>query len=230
MCRSWDCKMQVPWPLESSHKPTTSRSGRRSELGKSSVCADQQRQRESSRCENTLTPVMELAAMVRSLSRRSISTTTEIRCGRRKPGRRHASDILAAIENTFLTANPGGVYTKATGNGPFRLAAADLNGDGAQDVVVANVFDQRISVFFGQTSGGVPRTFAKRASSLKLAAIGFVTIGGSQRRRLAGLGGQHAQRARFHHAVESWRWTIPGTDCSGSRIARTEFGSDDPGQ
>lgn len=64
--------------------------------------------------------------------------------------------FLLQSNNTFLTANPGGVYTKATGNGPFQLAAADLNGDGAQDVVVANVFDQRISVFFGQTSGGVP--------------------------------------------------------------------------
>lgn len=64
--------------------------------------------------------------------------------------------FLLQSNNTFLSANPGGVYTKATGNGPFQLAAADLNGDSAQDVVVANVFDQRISVFFGQTSSGVP--------------------------------------------------------------------------
>ena len=64
--------------------------------------------------------------------------------------------FLLQSNNTFLAVNPGGLYTKTTGNGPFRLAAADLNGDSAQDVVVANVFDQRISVLFGQTSGGVP--------------------------------------------------------------------------
>ncbi len=76
--------------------------------------------------------------------------------------------FLLQSNNTFLLSNPGGVYTKATGLGPFRLAAADLNGDGAQDVVVANVFDQRVSVFLGQLNLGVPTGAFANAQHLQV--------------------------------------------------------------
>ena len=90
--------------------------------------------------------------------------------------------FLLQSNNTFLTINPGGLYTKRTGNGPFRLAAADLNGDGARDVVAANVFDQRVSVFFGQTSSGVPTGAFANAQNFQVggnpAAVSIADLNG----------------------------------------------------
>ncbi len=90
--------------------------------------------------------------------------------------------FLLQANNTFLTVNPGGLYTKTTGNGPFRLAAADLNGDGARDVVAANVFDQRVSVFFGQTSSGVPTGAFANAQNFQVggnpAAVSIADLNG----------------------------------------------------
>lgn len=62
--------------------------------------------------------------------------------------------FLLQGNNTFLTSVPS-LYTKTTGNGPYRIAKGDLNGDTYDDVVVANVFDQRVSVFLSLTTGAL---------------------------------------------------------------------------
>ncbi len=61
--------------------------------------------------------------------------------------------FLQLQNNTFLTADIGGIYTKTTGLGPFRLTAGDVTGDGYQDIIVANVFDQRVSIFVNRQTG-----------------------------------------------------------------------------
>lgn len=62
--------------------------------------------------------------------------------------------FLLQGNNTFLTSVPS-LYTKTTGNGPYRIAKGDLNGDTYDDVVVANVFDQRVSVFLSLQTGAL---------------------------------------------------------------------------
>jgi hypothetical protein len=65
----------------------------------------------------------------------------------------------------------------ATGNLPVRIAAADLNGDGLDDLVVANDFDNTVSIAF-QTASGSFSALLTRSIGAGPSDISFANLGG----------------------------------------------------
>ena len=65
------------------------------------------------------------------------------------------------------------------GNGAHYGAAGDLNGDGRVDVVVPNILDNTISVFFGQTQA-VGEVYTIAAESPVVASFGGLVKTGAQ--------------------------------------------------
>jgi len=59
----------------------------------------------------------------------------------------------ANLDNTTLASVFAPVQTANTGNNPYPLAAADLNGDGIPDIVVPNSGQANVSVFLGNGDG-----------------------------------------------------------------------------
>ncbi len=76
---------------------------------------------------------------------------------------RYAASASSGVGLTVAAGAAGGFgagATPATGRGPKGLAVGDLDGDGAQDLVVANSTNNTISVLLGNGAGG----FAPRVS------------------------------------------------------------------
>ena len=76
---------------------------------------------------------------------------------------RYINSMSGAIGLTIAARRSGGLgagTAVATGRGPRGLAAADLNGDGKQDLVIANATSNTVSVLLGNGVGG----FAARVS------------------------------------------------------------------
>jgi hypothetical protein len=67
--------------------------------------------------------------------------------------------------------------TLSTGNLPVRIAAADLNGDGLDDLVVGNDFDHSVTVYF-QTPSGNFNAALTREIGAGPSAITFADLGG----------------------------------------------------
>lgn len=61
--------------------------------------------------------------------------------------------FLQQADGSFLTADVGGVFTKATASEPYRLAVADFTRDSYPDVVATNVLDQRVTLFVNRGTG-----------------------------------------------------------------------------
>src|SRR3989442_1249969 len=99
-----------------------------------------------------------------------------------------AAFLLVAIGASFALAQVGFIGRRAllTGNLPQAIAAADLNGDGKVDLVVANGASDDVSIFLG-VGGGIFRPQVKKAaggfpSDVVLAAglcFGGTNAGGS---------------------------------------------------
>ena len=69
--------------------------------------------------------------------------------------------------------------TLATGNLPVRIAAADLTGDGLDDLVVANDFDNSVTIAFQQNSMGQFTSLTTHRVGVGPSGIAVANLGGS---------------------------------------------------
>ncbi|MCZ6836082.1 MAG: hypothetical protein O7G85_09945, partial [Planctomycetota bacterium] len=86
-----------------------------------------------------------------------------IKCDRWNIGRGRATTLIGGMVAMIGWGPAQGVQTSdceifsgrkiATGNSPFYLAAADFDGDGVQDLAVANIGSDDISVLLGLGDG-----------------------------------------------------------------------------
>lgn len=87
--------------------------------------------------------------------------------------------LIYSWDSTSRTFQLNSSASFATGQGPVRIAAADLNGDGLDDLVVANDFDNSVSIAFQLTSGGFSSPLVCQVGSAP-ADIRFANLGGSE--------------------------------------------------
>ncbi len=71
-----------------------------------------------------------------------------------------ADELMVLRNNGSGSFNEHPASPVPVGNGPSGVAAADLDGDGAQDLAVANVFNDRVTILRNNGTGG----FVKRRS------------------------------------------------------------------
>ena len=104
-----------------------------------------------------------------------------------------ANDASGTVSVLLNTTAPGATtpsfaaqQTFATGSHPFSVTAADVNGDGRPDLLVANYTDNTVSVLLNTTApGATTPSFAAQQTFATGDGPGFGDGGGHERRRPA---------------------------------------------
>ncbi|HEY1011402.1 MAG TPA: FG-GAP-like repeat-containing protein, partial [Herpetosiphonaceae bacterium] len=125
----------------------------------------------------------------------------------------NGSNMVGLIPTTALPANAFKLYAQAnTGASPRAVAAADLNGDGKQDLVAANFSDSTITSMLGDGNGSYqPAVTQNIGNAPRGLALGDIDLDGIVDMVVANSG---ANGVSFHYGVGDGTFT--GTGGGGS--------------